>query len=259
MSVIRIVLPFIYIVCVGALFSLNAQENRLKEEYPERQGNLLFKTKHLAIDKFLHNSIRTDSLKILNDGDIVLQFDFSDIPPYLSCEAVPEKLAPGEKGIIRIHYDAARSGNWGLGVDAFRIKTNDKKQADKSFTIGVNIIEDFSLLTKEDLHHAPNIQYSSKLIGYGNVTQGEKAVFDFVFKNTGQEDLIIRKVKASCGCTATKPQKTRLKTGEESFVRITFNTAGYIGKQTKQITIVCNDPDDAVIRLSINANVVKPD
>ncbi|MDA3820608.1 MAG: DUF1573 domain-containing protein, partial [Candidatus Delongbacteria bacterium] len=60
---------------------------------------------------------------------------------------------------------------------------------------------------------------------------------------------------ASCGCTATQPEKSIIKPGESSFIKVTFNSGGRRGKQRKTITIIANDPEQSTTRLRIEGTV----
>jgi hypothetical protein len=87
------------------------------------------------------------------------------------------------------------------------------------------------------------------------VNTGAVVEYGFEFTNQGKSDLIIRNVKASCGCTATNPEKTLLKPGETSKIGIKFNTSGRKGLQRKTVTIVANDPKKTTTYLSIQGFV----
>ena len=47
--------------------------------------------------------------------------------------------------------------------------------------------------------------------------------YEFEYRNEGDKPLIITKVKASCGCTATNYSKEPLLPGESSKIRATYN------------------------------------
>ena len=78
---------------------------------------------------------------------------------------------------------------------------------------------------------------------------------NFVVKNIGKSNLIIRKVKASCGCTATNPEKTVLAPGESTNIKTTFNSKGKSGRQNKSVTVVTNDPKSTSTMLRLTGNV----
>ena len=225
--------------------------------YPEKIGNLRFKKTHLAIDKFKHHEVRLDSLKIYNDWTKPIKFDFSEMPDFINCVAKPKSLKPGKEGLIIISYSAEKSKNWGLKVNSFNLLTNDSLIPKKEFTIGVNIVEDFSLLTVEKLANPPIIAFNKKLLDFGKVKQGDKAFFVFQIRNDGKRELVIRTTKTSCGCTDSKPENSKLQPGESCKLKVSFNTHGFLGKQEKTVTIISNDPKNPVTLLKIQATVVE--
>ncbi len=101
---------------------------------------------------------------------------------------------------------------------------------------------------------------SSQLMEYdfGQVSRGEHVKYDFVVTNVGGDLLKIIDVRASCGCTAAKPEKDDLAPGESTNIKVDFNSTGRSGKQTKIITVKTNDPDNPEIRFTLTGSVVDP-
>jgi len=79
----------------------------------------------------------------------------------------------------------------------------------------------------------------------------------FKITNKGKSDLVIRDVKASCGCTAVKPDKNIIKPGETTSMKAIFNSAGKTGRQNKTISIITNSPDQPRSILWIKGNVIE--
>jgi len=103
----------------------------------------------------------------------------------------------------------------------------------------------------------PKISVKPMEHDFGDITYGETVTHDFIALNTGGDLLIIKDVRASCGCTAVKPEKTELKPGESTNIKVQFNSTGREGKQSKHVYVSSNDPDNPEIRLSFTGNVVK--
>lgn len=103
----------------------------------------------------------------------------------------------------------------------------------------------------------PKISVQPMNFDFGDIKYGDTVTHDFVALNTGGDILIIKDVRASCGCTAVKPDKTELKPGESTNIKVQFNTIGREGKQSKHVYVSSNDPSNSEIRLSFTANIVK--
>ena len=77
-------------------------------------------------------------------------------------------------------------------------------------------------------------------IDFGKVIEGEKVHLEFKIKNSGTGNLIISKASASCGCTSLEYPEGVLEEGESDLVKVTFDSKGRVGNQTKKITLVSN-------------------
>ena len=86
------------------------------------------------------------------------------------------------------------------------------------------------------------------------VLQESSVLIQEQIKNVGNEDLILKEVKKTCGCTATKVDKDIIKPGEVAKVNVTMTISGN-HRKTKYITIVTNDPKTPNKRVKITADV----
>jgi len=101
------------------------------------------------------------------------------------------------------------------------------------------------------------IEFSKMEHDFGRLIQGEKVSYSYKFTNTGKSDLIISKVSASCGCTASKYSKEPIKPGKEGKVEVTFDSNGQRGMVNKTVTVVTNtQPQTTILRLK--AQVITP-
>jgi hypothetical protein len=91
---------------------------------------------------------------------------------------------------------------------------------------------------------------------FGKIKPGQKAIYDFKFKNSGKDTLVIEKVKSSCGCTAAMPSKKSFAPGEEGDIHVAFNSTGYDGAVSKTISVYSNDPEKPEMGLKIFGTVV---
>lgn len=101
----------------------------------------------------------------------------------------------------------------------------------------------------------PKISTQQENFDFGDIAAGGKVSHDFIIYNTGDDVLVIKDVRASCGCTAAKPEKNNLSPGESTKINVQFNTFGRIGHQQKYIYITSNDKNTPELRLSFTANI----
>ena len=101
----------------------------------------------------------------------------------------------------------------------------------------------------------PKVSVQPENYNFGEVTEGKILTYDFTIKNVGGDELIIKEVHPTCGCTIAKIDKKELKKGESTKVAITFNTDGRPGKQHKMVNISTNDPDNPYTNFEFTATV----
>jgi len=75
---------------------------------------------------------------------------------------------------------------------------------------------------------------------FGKVTDGEKVVYNYRFRNTGNKPLVISSATASCGCTVPEKPEEPIKPGETGFLKVVFNSEGRVGPAHKEIYVVSN-------------------
>lgn len=92
---------------------------------------------------------------------------------------------------------------------------------------------------------------------FGTIIQDSVVTTYFVITNEGADLLKIKKVSASCGCTAVVSEKNELKRGESTEVKVTFDSKGKSGKQAKSVYIETNDPKNATITLALTGNIIE--
>ena len=84
------------------------------------------------------------------------------------------------------------------------------------------------------------IKFDKELHDFGTIPFGGNGTYEFKFKNTGKEPLIISNAQGSCGCTVpTYPQNVPIKPGEVQIIKVTYDTKRP-GNFTKTVTIHSN-------------------
>ena len=223
----------------------NVQEppKKLEEIYTREIGDFRFRTNHLSFDRMLIDKIKIDTLEFISIAKepVKIGCRISGLP-HLTVRFVPETLKPNEKGLMIVKFDAQKRNDWGFVIDRFYLTQNDKDIKDGLISISASIEENFSTLTEVQRTNAPKIEFAQTSYGFGQIDEGQLVEYDFVFTNTGKSDLVIRKIKASCGCTTVDPFDKLIKPGQTSTFKASFKTNGYSGRNSKSITVISNDP-----------------
>ena len=91
------------------------------------------------------------------------------------------------------------------------------------------------------------VQWLDSTQNFGKVTDGEKVVITFHFKNTGSKPLVISNVQASCGCTVPSKPEEPIAPGAEGKITAEFNSEGRVGKASKNITVTANTKEGITV------------
>lgn len=220
-------------------------------------GPVRFESNHLAFTNIKKNEKKIRTMQVINTSAQPAKIEFDNVPPHLAMKANPTTLKPGQKGIIEGTYDATRNQAWGYTTDIVRLKINDVVDQNVYYAVSANLVEDFSGLTKEELANAPVFNVETKTVELGTIPGSGASDVEFKFTNDGKSDLIIRYIKASCGCTAVQQgiQGQGIKPGESGSIKAVFNSGSYKGKVTKAIYVYTNDPKNSEVVLMLNADV----
>lgn len=93
---------------------------------------------------------------------------------------------------------------------------------------------------------------------FGNITQGDVVERVFKFKNTGNQPLIITNIQTSCGCTTPVWPRDPIMPGGSGEIKVGFNSAGKMNKQTKTLPILSNSVNDASITFTTTVLAKQP-
>lgn len=105
----------------------------------------------------------------------------------------------------------------------------------------------------------PSILVEEASYDFGTVYEGAEVQHAYAVKNTGDADLVLTKVKTSCGCTVAEYTEEPIPPGGEGVVDIIFKTRSKKGSQKKSIFVHTNDPRTPQQKLFIQGHVQPED
>ena len=112
-----------------------------------------------------------------------------------------------------------------------------------------------TLLVAGAAHAQGVLSFEKELHEFGNVPEGTMATYEFKFKNTGTQPVVIANVQASCGCTTPDWTKTPVLPGKTGIVKAVYSSAGRPGVFNKTITVTSNAATPSTV-LTIKGNVL---
>jgi len=132
------------------------------------------------------------------------------------------------------------------------------KKEDATSKIKTANLEKAKKQNKVNREDAPVIEFGELVHDFGEINEGDKVETTFTFKNTGKSELLITKIKGSCGCTVPSNwPRQPIMPGEEGSFTVKFNSKGKPNNQQKSVTLTTNtNKGREVVRIKAH---VKPD
>jgi hypothetical protein len=228
----------------------------LEEQYPREMGPIRWKSNYLSLGSMLSAEEKTDTLTYYNPTEKEVALGVYRAPGHLTITFDPQKVPAGKTGKMIVKYDSKKRNAFGYVSDRIYLEVDGVR--DNNFSIGVSVTlnEDFSKMTDEEKANAPVAVIENNVFDFGSVREGNNVVHSFKLTNNGKSDLLIRNVKASCGCTAVKNENL-VKPGQTTEIKVDFNSKGKKGRQNKSVTVITNDPANSTLVLRIMGNVTE--
>jgi hypothetical protein len=130
----------------------------------------------------------------------------------------------------------------------------------KKFLLFLAVIFSFvQVFAQEAKEKGPKIEFKTKEINYGEVPKGSDGYRVFEFTNTGDEPLVISRVRSSCGCTVAERPEEPIMPGQSGKIKVHYNT-NHVGSFRKTVTVytnAVNEPNGVVV-LKVKGKVIDP-
>lgn len=235
--------------------SVEQREKTLAEKYPREIGPLRAETNHISFAQLKQNAVESKELELVNDTEKPVKVDLQTVPSHLTVKVEPSTIPAKSRGKLFVTYDAKKADTYGFASHRIYLSIDGSKDYKNSVGVSATIEEDFSGLTPAQLANAPVAKFNVLDYDFGDMKQGDKKEYTFSLTNDGKSDLQIRNVRSSCGCTAVAPSKKVVGPGETVPIKVTFDSRGKRGRQSKSITVITNDPKNPTSTLRISSNI----
>jgi hypothetical protein len=224
------------------------------EAFRYTAGTIRLDDMHVSFKRVYSYEKPTLTVTAYNPGPDAVKISFVDLPAHIKTEVQPATVKKGEKASIKVTYDAAKKNDWGFVSDRIGMVLNDNKAKDYKLTVTADIEEDFSRMTAAQLQNAPSAALDRAVIDAGTLKKGEKKEYRLKLTNSGKSKLRIRKATSgSPTVTLTAPKEVNA--GASADVTIAFDAGTQAGEQNKAVTLITDDPKNAVITIRLKAEV----
>jgi len=234
------------------------QPQTINNEYRYQIGLIRVNKTFLNFGTIFNNQKKTMIIKTYNPTDkpVKIVADERYKPHYITLQIEPQELKPKQKGIIKVIYDGSKVNDWDYVRGFIYLTIDNKRDYKNKIQIAATIKEYF---TEEQKKNPPRIEFEETRYNFDTITEGEIITHEFKFKNTGKSPLIIRKTRASCGCTAVSVNKKPIPPGGTGVIKAIFNSHGKRNRQIKTITVITNCPEPKYNRILLRLEgFVKP-
>lgn len=114
----------------------------------------------------------------------------------------------------------------------------------KHFIVGLLLC--FGLLGA--MAQGPVVSIAEKTHNFGTIAEeGGKVTHTFEITNTGDADLLLTNVQASCGCTTPKWTKEPIAPNGKANITVTYNPKGRPGAFNKSVTVTNNSSEGRIV------------
>jgi len=90
------------------------------------------------------------------------------------------------------------------------------------------------------------IEFETDEHDFGSIPYRGDGIYEFVFKNKGDEPLVLKNVKSSCGCTVPEWPRDPISKGEKGKIKVSYNTR-ITGSFSKSISVYSNASEAPVV------------
>lgn len=169
--------------------------------------------------------------------------------PYIGAEVVPAVLKKGEKGVIRISYDAGLVGDWGVVSSPVTVEINGDSRYE--LKVIADIQEDFSRYGG-NFESAPRIGLSETETTLVKLLPDSSYTHDVVIRNDGKSELVIRKIKTSNPAVTVNLSRNTVRPDRKVNAGIRFKTTA--PEAVHLIQFITNDPVRPVITYKLSVS-----
>lgn len=237
----------------------NKTPAQYNQYYAGQLGYLRILESHVSFGQMHHKENRLRTFHIVNDGKQAYEFTKLLVKPdFLEYSIDKKVIKPGDTAEVRMVLMGRKVPDLGYFGESFQFETNDAFYQTKNLGISVEMIQDFSDLTKKELRKSPSISFDNTTVNLGEMREGSKKAATFTVYNKGKSPLKIVKIKTHCSCTVIGDYDKEIPKKGSTTITVTFDSVYKNGSQTKTFTVYSNDPDNPQSELTIQANVIKP-
>ncbi len=221
-----------------------------EEKFPMQIGDMRMKAMLLNYGNLAINAKGTQTLEVYNAGKAPLALKYDKLPKYITIKTEPASIPANTEGKVIVTFDAALAKVYGKCDGSFGIIVNNATATNNKIAYTATIVDDFS---KVNAATAPKIGVGTPYFNFGPFATDAKAQTTQVLKlsNSGQSDLLIRKIVCNDPSVTVSIPNPTVKKGEIVDVKVTVQPKKIKDVTNAVLTIITNDPVSSVRELRV--------
>lgn len=217
-------------------------------EYPYSLFDLRLKNTTVNFGNIPSTSTAEQTIEVFNPSKANLVLESGNNPSYITIEAKPKILKPGQKGTIKVKFNAQESRQWDYVLLPAELTVNTYPQ---KINIKAIITEVF---TQKQKDNPPQLTLENgNTIDFGTIEKDGIALKKLKISNTGKSDLIIRTIRNNNNCLTFKYPQEPISPGKSAEIQVFYNAEGISNGGTKFFSIISNCPQKTTELIKTNA------
>ncbi len=104
----------------------------------------------------------------------------------------------------------------------------------------------------------PRVQLPEDDYDFGEIPTAPPVAYVYAIQNTGTEDLELRNLVTSCGCTTAELSTSVIPPGHRADLKVIFDPGFHVtvGPVTRVVWMMTNDPTQPWLEITLNASVL---
>lgn len=223
-------------------------------DFPFDLGNIRINTNYLEFDDVNRGDKPVAELQVFNQERTPYRPELMHLPSYLSMQAIPEVIAGGRTGRIRLILDSDKLGLLGLNQTRIFISRylGDKVGEDNEIIVSSVLLPARQELSPEDLSRAPKMTLSKQELTF-DPNDKKKLTETITITNNGQTKLNIRTVQVFNQALSVSLGNRTIEPDKSTTLKVTLNPK-YLkkAKNRPRVLLITDDPEHAKQIINVN-------
>lgn len=220
--------------------------------YPYDFNGLLADKHDLEFDNVNKGDHPETVIRVMNNGNKVMEPNIQHLPPYLSAVVSPQRLSPGHSGKIVLTLNSENIHNYGLTQTNVYLaqRLGEKVSGSREMGVSVVLLPDVRHIDGSAL---PQLALSDSVLNIAFGGKSKKTV-ETILYNAGQSTLDISSLQLFTRGLKVTLGKSSLAPGETTKLKVTAFASDLKKVRTRpRVLMITNDPKRSKVVITVNA------